>query len=66
MAMLIYLAVFQIFQLKEIGVVGTVMLHFFKDNKFNRGRLDMVAHRDKDGKLRLGYPEPIPQEEIPF
>ena len=39
---------------------------FFKDNKFNRGRLDMVAHRDKEGRLRLGYPESIPQEEIPF
>ena len=39
---------------------------FFKDHKFNRGRLDMVAHRDKDGRLRLGYPPSIPQEEIPF
>ena len=39
---------------------------FFKDNKFNRGRLDMVAHRDKNGKLRLGYPPSIPQEEISF
>ena len=30
---------------------------FFKDNKFNRGRLDGVAYRDKDGKLILGYPD---------
>ena len=27
-------------------------IEFFKDNKFNRGRLDGVL-RDKDGKLRL-------------
>ena len=44
---------------------------FFKDNKFNRGRLDMVAHRDKEGRLRLGYPDEITPEsitpdEIPF
>ena len=39
---------------------------FFKDNKFNRGRLEGVVYRDKEGKLRLGYPESIPQEEIPF
>ena len=23
----------------------------------------MVAHRDKEGRLRLGYPESIPQED---
>ena len=39
---------------------------FFKDNKFNLGPLDMDAHRDKDGRLRLGYPPSIPQEEMPF
>ena len=30
---------------------------FFKDNKFNRGRLEGVVYRDKEGKLRLGYPD---------
>ena len=44
---------------------------FFKDNKFNRGCLDMVAHRDKEGRLRLGLPDEITPEsitpiEIPF
>ena len=39
---------------------------FFKDNKFNRGRLEGVVYRDKEEKLRFGYPESIPQEEIPF
>tara|TARA_B100000989_G_C19195384_1_gene325399 strand:+ start:75 stop:407 length:333 start_codon:yes stop_codon:yes gene_type:complete len=39
---------------------------FFKDNIFNRGRLDMVAYRDKEGRLRLVNPKSIPQEEIPF
>ena len=43
----------------------------FKDNKFNRGRLDMVAHRDKEGRLRLTYPDEITPKsitpnEIPF
>ena len=28
---------------------------FFKDNKFNCGRLYGVVHIDKEGKLRLGY-----------
>ena len=39
---------------------------FWKDTKHNLGRLHGVVHRDKEGKLRLGYPESIPQEEIPF
>ena len=39
---------------------------FWKDAKHNLGRLHGVVHRDKEGKLRLGYPESIPQEEIPF
>ena len=30
---------------------------FFKDNKFNRGHLEGVFHRDKKGKLRVGYPD---------
>jgi len=30
---------------------------FFKDNKFNRGRLEGVVYRDKEGKLRLVYPD---------
>ena len=30
---------------------------FFKDNKFNRGHLEGVFHRDKEGKLRVGYPD---------
>ena len=30
---------------------------FFKDNKFNRGRLKGVAYRDSEGKLRFGYPD---------
>ena len=28
-----------------------------KDNKFNRGRLEGVVYRDKEGKLRVGYPD---------
>jgi len=39
---------------------------FWKDSKHNLGRLHGVVHRDKEGKLKLGYPESIPQEEIPF
>ena len=30
---------------------------FFKDNKFNRGHLEGVFHRDKEGKLKVGYPD---------
>ena len=39
---------------------------FWKDTKHNLGRLDGVVHRDKEGKLRLGYPESITPEELPF
>ena len=51
------MVVFQIIRLKEIGFAEIVTQLFFKDNKFNRGRLEGVAYRDKDGKLRLGYPD---------
>ena len=30
---------------------------FFKDNKFNRGRLEGVVYRYSEGKLRFGYPD---------
>ena len=29
---------------------------FFKD-KYNRGILDGIVHRDKEGKSRVGYPD---------
>ena len=56
----------QTFQSIELGAAVTVMLHFGKGIKHNLGRLHGVVHRDKEGKLRLGYPPLIPQEEIPF
>ena len=39
---------------------------FWKGTKHNLGRLHGVVHRDKEGKLRLGYPESITVDEIPF
>ena len=30
---------------------------FWKNTKHNLGRLHGVVHRDKEGKLRLGYPD---------
>ena len=56
----------QISQSIELGGCRNCDAAFWKDTKHNLGRLHGVVHRDKEGKLRLGYPESIPQEEIPF
>ena len=37
---------------------------FWKNTKHNLGRLHGVVHRDKEGRLRLGYPDEIKPEDI--